>query len=707
MPQLLLELFSEEIPARMQAQAAKDLERLAREKLAAEGLLPEALTAFAGPRRLTLVAEGLAAAQAERHEERKGPRVGSPDQAIEGFLRSTGLTRDQLTERDGLYFAHIHKAGRPTPEIIAEMVEAIVRNFPWPKSMVSGVSKLRWVRPLQRILCVFDGEVVPFEIDGHVAGDLTQGHRFMGTGQAFHVRNFDDYADGLAKNFVVIDPQERRERIMDAARTLCFARNFELVEDEGLLDEVAGLAEWPTPVMGDMDPEFLDLPPEVIRTSMRVHQRFFAVRDPQTGFLVPHFITVANIEATDGGKTIATGNARVLAARLADARFFWTEDQKVRLEDRLEKLKGVTFHAKLGTMYERVERIVALAGELAPYVRDDGATKTKAQQAALLCKADLGTGMVGEFPELQGIMGSYYAEKEGLEPEVVDAIRWHYKPQGPTDDVPVQAVAATVALADKLDTLVSFFAIGEKPTGSRDPYALRRAALGAIRIILQNRIRMSVPGPAERSFWGLPVDSMVGPNAPPAAGIDFLSEGDQFRRNVYLPLAQELRTFFIDRLKVLLREQGERHDLVDAVFALGDDDIVRIVSKVNALSGFLGTEDGKNLLAGYKRAVNILKAEEKKGPLPSGEPNDSAPGEEGALTNAVGHMEVEVGKALAKEDYAAAMTALAELREPVDAFFDKVLVNSDIATERENRLKLLMKVRDAMGRVADFGQITG
>jgi glycyl-tRNA synthetase beta chain len=667
MPQLLLELFSEEIPARMQAQAARDLERMAREKLAAEGLLPEALTAFAGPRRLTLVAEGLAAAQPERREERKGPRVGAPDQAVEGFLRSTGLTRDQLTERDGLYFAHLHRAGRPTAEILAEMVEAIVRNFPWPKSMVSGVSKLRWVRPLQRILCVFDGEVVPFTIDGHVSGDLTEGHRFMGTGQPFRVRNFDDYADGLARNFVVLDPEERKERILDAARTLCFARNFELVEDEGLLDEVAGLAEWPTPVMGDMDPEFLDLPPEVIRTSMRVHQRFFAVRDPQTGFLVPHFIAVANIEATDGGKLIASGNARVLSARLSDARFFWTEDRKVRLEDRLEKLKGVTFHAKLGTMYERVERIVALAGELAPYVRDDEGTKAKAQQAALLCKADLGTGMVGEFPELQGVMGAYYGEKEGLEPEVVDAIRWHYRPQGPHDDVPVQATAATVALADKLDTLVSFFAIDEKPTGSRDPYALRRAALGVIRILLSTRTRLPL-----RQF----------------ASVDLVA-------------------FFADRLKVLLREQGQRHDLVDAVFALGDDDIVRIVAKVNALEGFLGTEDGKNLLAGYKRAVNILKAEAKKSPLPTGEPNASAPGEEGALTNAVGHMEVEVGKALAKEDYEAAMQALAALREPVDAFFDKVLVNSDVAAERENRLRLLVKVRDAMGRVADFGQVTG
>ena len=664
MPQLLLELFSEEIPARMQAGAARDLERLAREKLAAEGLLPEALTTFAGPRRLTLVAEGLAAAQPERHEERKGPRVGAPDQAIDGFLRSTGLTRDQLTERDGVYFTHLHKPGRPTSEIIAEMVDGIVRGFPWPKSMVSGVSKLRWVRPLQRILCVFDGQVVPFEIDGHVAGDLTQGHRFMGSGQAFHVRDFDAYADGLARNFVVLDPEERKERILDAARTLCFARNFELVEDEGLLDEVAGLAEWPTPVMGDMDPAFLDLPPEVIRTSMRVHQRFFAVRDPATGFLVPHFITVANIEATDGGKLIASGNARVLSARLSDARFFWNEDLKVRLEDRLEKLKGVTFHAKLGTMYERVERITALAGELAAYT---GADKALAVQAARLCKSDLGSGMVGEFPELQGIMGGYYAAKEGLDPEVADAIRSHYRPQGPNDDVPVQAVAATVALADKLDTLVSFFAIDEKPTGSRDPYALRRSALGVIRILLATRAR-------------LPLRTLAGP---------------------------DLIAFFADRLKVLLREQGERHDLVDAVFALGDDDIVRVVSKVNALSGFLGTEDGKNLLAGYKRAVNILRAEEKKGPLPSGEPNASAPGEEGALTNAVGHMQVEVGKALDEEDYAGALRELARLREPVDAFFEKVLVNSEVASERENRLRLLIKVRDAMERVADFGQITG
>ena len=744
MPQLLLELFSEEIPARMQAQAARDLERMAREALAKEGFLPEAIKTFGGPRRLTLVAEGLPAAQPERHEDRKGPRVGAPDQAIEGFLRSTGLTRDQLVERDGVYFAHLHKPGRPTPEIVAEMVEAIVRGFPWPKSMTSGTSKLRWVRPLKRILCVFDGEVVPFAVDGIESGDLTEGHRFMGQRQLIRARDFDQYQDGLARGFVVLDPEERKERIMDAARTLCFARNFELVEDEGLLDEVAGLAEWPTPVMGDMDPDFLDLPPEVIRTSMRVHQRFFAVRDPQSGFLAPHFVTVANIEATDGGETISKGNAKVLRARLSDARFFWNEDLKTRLEDRLEKLKGVTFHAKLGTMYERVERITALAGELAPFVRDDEGTKVKAVQAARLAKADLGSGMVGEFPELQGIMGAYYADKEGLDPEIVDAIRQHYRPQGPSDDVPVQAVAATVALADKLDTLVSFFVIDEKPTGSRDPYALRRAALGIIRIILQTRTRLPLrmvlmrhgmrvaPIVAKQilekgdnvtasDLLGLTEQQIESFKAGKVA-LDLLNETleEAFSKSLTewwegLPPGSKTETaplilaFFADRLKVLLREQGQRHDLVDAVFALGDDDLVRIVSRVDHLDRFLGSEDGKNLLAGYKRAVNILRAEEKKAALPSGEPVDmpGAPPEEGALINMAGHVQIEVGKALEREDYEGAMRELANLREPVDAFFDKVLVNSDMPEERDNRLRLLVKVRDAMGRVADFSQVTG
>ena len=669
MPQLLLELFSEEIPARMQAQAARDLERMARERLAAEGFIPEAVKTFGGPRRLTLVVEGLPPAQADRREERKGPRVNAPEQALAGFLRSTGLSKDQLVERDGVYFAEIHRPGRPTPEIIAEMVEAVVRGFPWPKSMTWGAGTLRWVRPLRRILCVFDREVVPFEIDGIASGDTTEGHRFMGAGQPFRARDFDEYQAGLARHYVVLDPEERKSVIMDAARTLAFARGFEFVEDEGLLDEVAGLAEWPTPILGDMDPAFLDLPPEVIRTSMRVHQRYFAVRDARTGFLTPHFITVANIEAEDGGKTIAAGNARVLSARLNDARFFWEQDKKIPLEDRLAKLKGVTFHAKLGTMAERVGRIEALAEELAPYVRDDDRTKAWAKLAAALCKADLVSGMVGEFPELQGVMGAYYAEAQGYDPEVVDAIRHHYKPQGPHDDVPVQSVSATVALADKLDTLVSFFAIGEKPTGSRDPYALRRAAIGVIRILLLSRTRLPL-----RQF-----------------------------------VSDELLAFFADRLKVQLREDGLRHDLVDAVFALGDDDIVRIVSRINALDEFLGTEDGANLLAGYKRAVNILKAEEKKGKLPTGEPSDmaQAPPEEAGLINALGHAEIEIGKALAKEDFQAAMRELAALRAPVDAFFDKVLVNSEVAAERDNRLRLLAKVRDAMGRVADFSQVTG
>jgi glycyl-tRNA synthetase beta chain len=666
MPQLLLELLSEEIPARMQASAARDLERLARERLAAEGLLPEALKTFAGSRRLTLVAEGLPAAQKDRSEEVKGPRTNAPDQALDGFLRKTGLTKDQLVDRDGVWFATLHRPGRPTPEILAEMVEAIVRGFPWPKSMVSGVSKLRWVRPLRRILCVFDGEIVPFQIDGIPSGDTTEGHRFMGPGQPFKVRDYDAYAEKLGKHYVVLDVEERKARILEAARTLCFARNLELVEDQGLLDEVAGLVEWPVPVLGDMDPDFLDLPPEVIRTSMRVHQRYFAVRNPATGKLAPHFVTVANIDAVDGGRTIALGNAKVLRARLSDARFFWDEDRKTKLEDRLEKLKGVTFHAKLGTMHDRVERIAALAAELAPVV---GADVAKATLAARLAKADLVSGVVGEFPELQGVMGGYYAQAEGQAAEVAEAVRDHYKPQGPADAVPTAPVAIAVSLADKLDTLVSFFGIDEKPTGSRDPFALRRAALGVIRIVLGANLR-------------LPLSQLV---------------------------SADLLAFFADRLKVQLREEGQRHDLVDAVFALGDDDLLRVVARVQALGAFLTTEDGRNLLAGYKRAVNILKAEEKKGALPSGPPVSlaGAPAQEAALVAAVGDLDARLAPALAAEDFAGAMRALAALRAPVDAFFDKVLVNSEISEERENRLRLLAKVRDAMGQVADFSQVTG
>jgi len=684
MPQLLLELFSEEIPARMQAQAARDLERMARETLADAGFLPEGVKAFAGPRRLTLVADGIPPAQSDRSEERKGPRANAPDQAIEGFLRSTGLTRDQLVERDGVLFAVIAKTGRPTPQIIAEMVEQIVRGFPWPKSMKWGTGSLRWVRPLQRILCTFDGEVVPLDIDGIKAGDLSDGHRFMGPRKPFRARTFEQYADGLAAGFVVLEAEERKARILHEARTLCHARNLELVEDEGLLDEVSGLAEWPTPILGDMDPAFLDLPPEVIRTSMRTHQKYFAVRDPKTGALAPHFITVANIEAIDGGAAIAAGNARVLSARLNDARFFWDEDRKVRLEDRLEKLKGVTFHAKLGTMYERVQRIEALAREIAPLV---GADPELAGQAARLAKADLSTGMVGEFPELQGLMGGYYARAEGLPEMIADAVRDHYKPVGPGDSVPSAPVSLAVAIADKVDTLAGFFAIEDRPTGSKDPYALRRAALGMIRILLENGLRVPLQSTFDRAI------QQVAPNVP----------------DIILLTRTLLLAFFADRLKVLLRDQGKRHDLVDAVFALGDDDLVRIVDRIEALDGFLKTDDGANLLAGYRRAANILKAEEKKGPLPVGEARSlpGAPPEEEILLMAIRVALPDLRAELQNEQFTEALGTLAQLRAPVDAFFDKVLVNAEDVATRQNRLRLLIQVRDAMGLVADFSLIAG
>ena len=679
MAELLVEIFSEEIPARMQAQAGREFERMARERLTEAGFAPEALMTFAGPRRLTLVARGLAAAQADRSEERKGPRANAPEQAVEGFLRSTGLTREQLVERDGVLFASIERKGRPTPEIVAEMVEAIVRGFHWPKSMRWGAGSLRWVRPIKRILCTFDGAVVPLEIDGIVSGDVTEGHRSMGSGEPFRAATFEAYAKGLEREREVLDAAERRRRLLDGARAVCAARGLELVEDEGLLDEVSGLAEWPTPILGDMDPAFLTLPPEVIRTSMRTHQKYFAVRAAGGEGLAPHFVAVANIEAKDGGGAMAAGYARVLSARLNDARFFWDEDRKVPLADRLVALEGVTFHAKLGTMAERVERITALARALAPLVGADSAT---AAEAARLAKADLASGMVGEFPELQGLMGGYYAREQGLDPAIADAVRDHYRPQGPNDAVPTAPASVAVALADKLDTLVGFFEIGEKPTGSKDPYALRRAALGVIRLLLENGLRV----PLRRAF-----ELRVSKDAPET-------------------LSAELLAFFADRLKVALREQGRRHDLVDAVFALGDDDLVRIVARVEALDGLLGTEDGANLLAGYRRAVNILKAESKK----TGERYDGgarnmsgAPDEERALMHALSDSRKEFEARLAAEDFAGAMQSLATLRGPVDRFFDKVLVNDPDPAVRTNRLQLLAEVRRAMNRVADFSLIAG
>ena len=686
MPQLLLELFSEEIPARMQGGAARDLERMATERLKAAGLTWDALTTWAGPRRLTLVIEGLPTATPDRSEELKGPRANAPEQALEGFLRKTGLTRDQLTERDGVLFAVINEAGRPTTTVIAETVDAIVRAFPWPKSMRWGSGTLRWVRPLKRIVALFDGAVVPFEIDGIASGDVTEGHRFMGSGQPFAVHDFADYRAKLERHFVLLDAADRRLKILEAARAACHARGLELVDDDGLLDEVAGLAEWPTPILGDMDPQFLALPPEVVRLSMKVHQKYFAVRDPATGTLAPNFIVVANVEASDGGVALAAGNSRVLSARLNDARFFWDEDRKTGFDAWNEKLKGVTFHAKLGTLAERTMRIAALAREIAPLV---GADPDQAETAARLAKADLASAMVGEFPELQGVMGGYYARADHGD-AIADAVRDHYKPQGPADTVPTAPLTVAVALADKLDTLVGFFAIDEKPTGSKDPFALRRAALGVIRLILDNEVRIGLSGDAV------------------SAALAGLTKADRAVDKASIDV--EVLAFFADRLKVLLRDQGKRHDLVDAVFALGDDDLVRIVRRVEALDAFLATDDGANLLAGYKRASNILKAEAKKGEVPTGMVATglaNQPEAETTLAFATDVARTAVDTALETEDFAAAMTVLSRLRAPVDAFFTDVMVNSDIPAERDNRLKLLGQVRDVMGRVADFGQVAG
>ncbi|WP_292030631.1 glycine--tRNA ligase subunit beta, partial [Brevundimonas sp. UBA2416] len=645
MAQLLLELFSEEIPARMQGGAARDLERMAAERLKAAGLTYEALTTFAGPRRLTLVVEGLPAATPDREEEVKGPRANAPEQALEGFLRKTGLTKDQLVERDGVFFAVLSSKGQATAALIPEMVDQIVRGFPWPKSMRWGSGTLRWVRPLKRIVALFDGHVVPFEIDGIVSGALTEGHRFLGCGRPFAVKDFADYRAKLESDFVLLDAADRRLKILEAAQKVCADRGLALVDDDGLLDEVAGLAEWPTPILGDMDPAFLSLPPEVVRLSMKVHQKYFAVRDPAKHGLAPHFVVVANVEATDGGKALAAGNSRVLSARLDDARFFWDEDLKTGFDVWAKKLEGVTFHAKLGTLAERVERIAALAREIAPLV---GADPDQAEAAAKLAKADLSAAMVGEFPELQGVMGGYYARAAGYPDAVADAVRDHYKPQGPADSVPTAPLTVAVALADKLDTLVGFFAIDEKPTGSKDPFALRRAALGVLRTLFATNARIAL----------MPLLTKASTRA--------FGESDP------QDVASELTFFLAERLKVLFRDEGKRHDVAAAVLAYGGDDYVKLRSLIEALDGFLATDDGANLLAGYKRASNILKAEEKKGAVPTGMVQTGLPGQpeqESALAFAAAAAATAVDAALETEDFAAAMTALSRLRAPVDAFF--------------------------------------
>jgi glycyl-tRNA synthetase beta chain len=747
MPDLLFELFSEEIPARMQAKAADDLRRMVTDRLVAEGLVYDGAKAFATPRRLALTVHGIPSRQADLKEERKGPRVGGPQAAIAGFLKSAGLASldEAKIQRDpkkgDFYVALIEKSGRSTIDVLAEILPLVIRTFPWPKSMRWGERSaksgaLSWVRPLHAITATFGleteaTEVVKFAVDGIEAGQTTFGHRFMAPA-AISVRRFEDYEAKLLDAKVVLDAERRKDSILEDAKELAFAQGFELVEDQGLLDEVAGLVEWPVVLMGSFDKEFLSIPGEVIRATIRNNQKCFVVR--QSSFPSPHdsggegsrvggastradvrgssphprplpaasggrgevlankFILTANIEASDGGNAIVAGNERVIRARLSDAKFFYETDLKTRLEDRLPKFDSIVFHEKLGTQAERIERIERLAGELAPLV---GADVEKTQRAARLAKADLLTEVVGEFPELQGLMGKYYALAQGEDVSVAAACEEHYKPQGPNDRVPTDPVSVAVALADKIDTLVGFWAIDEKPTGSKDPYALRRAALGVIRLIVENNIRMDVVSVADKH-------------------IHEFAEGSGSKNWNGRQVDQrcvDLLSFFADRLKVQLREQGARHDLVDAVFALeGQDDLLMVVRRVEALGKFLDTDDGKNLLAGSKRAANILRIEEKK----DGRTYDCAPNpalysmaEEKTLAKAIDQAKAEASSAVAKEDFAAAMGAIAKLRPAVDAFFDKVKVNDDDPQVRENRLKLLNQIRAATRAVADFSRIEG
>jgi glycyl-tRNA synthetase beta chain len=696
MAELLLELFSEEIPARMQVRASEDLKKLVTDGLVEAGLTYEGAEAHVTPRRLALCVSGLATRTADQKEERKGPRIDAPEQAIQGFLKSAGVTLDQCDvvedpKKGSFYVARIDKPGRETAEVIAELVPDVIRKFPWPKSMRWGSGQLRWVRPLQSILCLFDAEVVPFSVDGIEAANVTRGHRFMGPA-AFTASDFEDYETKLKAHHVMLRTDERIDTIRAEAKNLAFARGLELIEDEALLAETAGLVEWPVVLMGEFHKAFLDVPPEVIIISIKTHQKCFAVRDKDGG-LSNNYLLVSNLIAKDGGKKIVEGNNKVIAARLSDAKFFWEQDRKAKLEDRLPKLEQITFHAKLGTQRERVARIEALAGEIAQII---GADVEQAKLAAKLCKTDLVTEMVGEFPELQGLMGSYYARAEGLAEDVCDAIRDHYKPQGPSDDVPAGKVAQAVALADKIDTLVGFWAIDEKPTGSKDPYALRRAALGVIRILLEGESRLSLTNVFLNAYFELK---------------RFLADGVSDEQKGEQMYSSDLLDFFADRLKVYLRDKGARHDLIDAVFSLGNqDDLLMIVRRVAALSDFLASDDGKNLLAGVKRASNILRIEEKKdGREFSGQPQTSllVKGEEKDLHRAVSAAEANAKKAVDEEDFVAAMRHIAKLRAPVDAFFDKVTVNDNDPSYRENRLKLLNRIREATLAVADFSKIEG
>ncbi len=746
MPDLLIELFSEEIPARMQPRAAADLKRLMTDGLVEAGLTYAGAQSFVTPRRLALAVEGLAAASPSVTEERKGPRADAPDKAVEGFLRSTGLTRDQLEEREtpkgAVLFAKITRPGRPAAEIVAEVLEQIVRGFPWPKSMrwggagLPGGGTLRWVRPLHSILCLLTteagAEVVPLEIEGIAAGDTTRGHRFMAP-EPFAVSGFEDYAAKLKRARVMLDPAERADAIRHDAENLAFASGLELVVDEGLLAEVAGLVEWPVTLMGEIGERFLALPPEVLRTSMKEHQKFFSVREPATG-RITRFVTVANRETADGGATILAGNRKVLAARLSDALFFWENDLRVAMAGMgawLDKLGSVTFERRLGSQADRIGRIVALAREIAPVV---GADPDLAEQAARVCKADLASEMVYEFPELQGTMGRYYAQAAGHPPEVSAACEEHYRPLGPGDTVPDGPVSQAVALADKLDTLTGFWAIDEKPTGSRDPFALRRAALGVIRILLEGGARcrlrpvmeahllrhelhlrdidhqtrdMVVEMLDEIARHGVFLAAMravVERNGDRPAQVDRIGER--------VPgVAADLLAFVHDRLKIHLKGEGIRHDVIDACLSMeGADDLADVTARARALQAELGTPEGENLIQGFKRAANILaQAEAADGVAYEFGPDVkfAETGEERALFAALDAADAAIGPAMEREDYAAAMAAMAALRAPIDAFFEAVQVNTDNPIVRRNRLNLLHRIRETCLQVADLTKIEG
>jgi len=685
MADLLIELFSEEIPAGLQAPAAQNLKKLLTNGMVEAGLTYANASAFHTARRLTLVVEGLLDASPTVQEERKGPKVGAPEQAIDGFLRGAGLSMDDLEVRDDkkgqVYFAKITKPGRPAAEIVAEVLEATIRNFPWPKSMRWGSGSLRWVRPLQSILCVLSNEaevsVVPLDVDGIKAGNQTRGHRFMAP-DAFAVSGFEDYEIKLKRAKVILRADERQAAIWQEAQTQAFALGQSVVEDTGLLAEVAGLVEWPVVLMGQIDEEFLDLPPEVLKTSMKEHQKFFSVSNPKTG-RIERFVTVANIEAADQGATILKGNQKVLAARLADAKFFWENDlreAKAGMGNWQAALENVTFHNKLGSQAARIKRIAALARDLAPVV---GADPDMAEQAALVAKADLSSQMVYEFPELQGLMGRYYAEKAGMSADIAAACEAHYSPLGPSDDVPTAPVSVAVALADKLDMLTGFWAIDEKPTGSKDPFALRRAALGVIRLILDNHLTLPL------------ADRLAAADA--GAG------------------AADLLGFFQDRLKTYLRDRGIRHDVIDACIAMPkSDDLALLVKRAEALQGALGTDDGENLIQGFKRANNILsQAEEKDGVEYSfGADVKYAENEaEKVLFAALDSADKTIQPAMATQDFAAAMAAMATLRGPIDAFFEAVKINADSALVRRNRLNLLSRIRTTCLSVADLTKVEG